>query len=91
MSHEDESVLSPAHVRVIRSALTDIRALEALLAESGLHWEVELWGMGSAQMRQRFHALEQETGWSTLPQIFIDGVFVGGEPELRAWLAAHKG
>lgn len=30
------------------------------------------------QEKEKFAAIKQQTGWNTVPQIFIDGVFVGG-------------
>ena len=41
-------------------------------------------GMGSLRMRERFHALESLTGWHMLPQVFVDGRFVGGYQEILA-------
>lgn len=40
--------------------------------------------MGSSDERDRFHALQEMTGWQMLPQVFLRGEFVGGEEELRA-------
>jgi glutaredoxin 3 len=30
------------------------------------------------EAQDKFEAIKQQTGWNTVPQIFIDGVFVGG-------------
>lgn len=30
------------------------------------------------EAQEKFEAIKQQTGWNTVPQIFIDSVFVGG-------------
>jgi glutaredoxin len=71
-----------APVVVFRSPVTDVRALTGRLRRSGIGYrEVEL-SMASHRDRERFHALQAFTGWHTLPQVFVAGDFVGGEPEL---------
>jgi glutaredoxin len=71
-----------APVVVFRSPVTDVRALTARLDGAGVEYrEVEL-SMASYRDRERFHALQAYTGWRTLPQVFVAGAFVGGEPEL---------
>jgi glutaredoxin len=71
-----------AQVVVFCSPVTDIRALAGRLKRSGVGFrEVEL-SMTSHLDRERFHALQAYTGWRTLPQVFVAGEFVGGEPEL---------
>jgi glutaredoxin len=71
-----------APVVVFRSPVTDVRALIGRLERAGIaHREVEL-SMASHLDRERFHALQAYTGWRTLPQVFVGGEFVGGEPEL---------
>ena len=78
---------------------TDVRAMVGRLKRSGVGYrEVEL-SMASHGDRERFHALQAYTGWHTLPQVFVAGEFVGGEPELArhpvmagggvAWSAAR--
>ena len=72
-----------APVVVFRSPVTDTRALIGRLRRAGIvHREVEL-SMASHLDRERFHALQAYTGWRTLPQVFVAGAFVGGEPELE--------
>ena len=71
-----------APVVVFRSPVTDVRAVTARLNGAGVEYrEVEL-SMASYRDRERFHALKAYTGWRTLPQVFVAGEFVGGEPEL---------
>jgi len=77
-----------AHTRVVVfcSELTDIRRLEQQLRDAGIEHDVQRMGMGSEAMRRRFGELRAFTRWPTLPQVFLDGRFVGGEPELAACL-----
>lgn len=71
-----------ADVVVFRSGLTDVRTLRSWLDEHRIRFrEVEM-PMGSGEQRARFHALQEVTGWRTLPQVFLHGEFVGGEQEL---------
>jgi glutaredoxin len=71
-----------APVVIFRSPVTDVRAMTGRLRRSGISYrEVEL-SMASHLDRERFHALQAFTGWHTLPQVFVAGDFVGGEPEL---------
>ena len=71
-----------APVVIFRSPVTDVRAMVGRLKRSGVGYrEVEL-SMASHLDRERFHALQAHTGWHTLPQVFVAGDFVGGEPEL---------
>lgn len=87
-----QSEARQASVVVFRSGLTDTRALSAWLLAQGVdHVEVEM-AMGSAEERARFHALEAWTGWHHLPQVFINGEFVGGEREFFAhpWVGSMR-
>ena len=87
----DETV-GRARVVLFASALTDARPLTARLEAAGVPHHVERMGMGDAAMRERYHRLERRTGWPTLPQVFIDGEFVGGlEEALRHPLLAGGG
>lgn len=77
-------LIGSARVVVFRSGLTDTRMLLHWLQREGIdHREVTM-GMGSGVERDRFHRLRGWTGWPYLPQIFVDGVFVGGADELYA-------
>lgn len=70
-----------ARVVVFRSNLTDTRMLAHFLEREGIdHREVTM-GMGSGVERDRFHRLRDWTGWPLLPQVFVDGRFVGGADE----------
>ena len=71
-----------AEVVVFRSPVTDVRELVSHLNRAGIDYrEIEL-SMASYLDRERFHALQAHSGWRTLPQVFVRGAFVGGEPEL---------
>jgi len=74
-------IIEGARVVVFRSNLTDTRMLMHWLQREGVdHREVTM-GMGSGVERDRFHRLRDWTGWPLLPQVFVDGRFVGGADE----------
>jgi glutaredoxin-related protein len=73
-----------APVVVFASRITDVREVVARLAAQGIEHRVVTMGMGDAAMRERFHVLEEWTGYRTLPQVFVDGRFIGGPSELLA-------
>lgn len=74
--------LRRAPVVIFRSPLTDIRALTERMRQAGVDFHEVVLGMASYAMRERFHVLQAQTGWSTLPLIFVGGRFVGGIDEL---------
>ncbi|MDZ7829865.1 MAG: glutaredoxin [Halofilum sp. (in: g-proteobacteria)] len=77
-------IIDSARVVVFRSNLTDTRMLIHWLQREGMdHREVTM-GMGSGVERDRFHRLRDWTGWPYLPQVFVDGRFVGGADEFLA-------
>lgn len=71
-----------ARVVIFRSGLTDTRRLVQCLEGAGIDFREITMGMGSANERDRFHRLRDWTGWALLPQVFVDGAFVGGADEL---------
>ncbi|MGA7802808.1 MAG: glutaredoxin, partial [Gammaproteobacteria bacterium] len=79
-------LVTRTRVVVFCSELTDTRQLEQRLRGAGVEYGIQRLGMGSDAMRRRFGELRAFTRWSTLPQVFLDGRFVGGEPELAAGL-----
>jgi glutaredoxin len=97
MKRSDESVRGPdgpyrnrlfaeadsAPVVVFRSPVTDVRALVGRLERAGVGYRAVELSMASHLDRERFHALQAYTGWRTLPQVFVAGKFIGGEPELE--------
>lgn len=73
-----EKLVRSAKVVVFRSPLTDLGGLDHVLDRRGTKWRnVEL-AMGQAENRERFVALRRYTGHTTLPQVFVNGNFVGG-------------
>ncbi len=77
-----EADLRRAPVVIFRSPLTDIRALTERLRQASVDYHEVVLGMASYAMRERFHVLQAQTGWSTLPLVFVGGRFVGGIDEL---------
>lgn len=75
---------SSAPVVLFASRITDVRELIARLEELGIEHRLVTLSMGDAQSRDRFHVLEEWTGHHTLPQVFLDGRFIGGPTELLA-------
>lgn len=89
MSQPLESLFAGPGAVLFRSSLTDLDDLPEALAAAGIECrEVEM-GMGSADNRELFYRLREHTGHASLPQVFIDGKFVGGLAETRVWLARH--
>lgn len=80
MSNEGElaRLTHQAPVVVFHSPVTDLGGIDDALNRAGVDWaRVEL-GMGSAANRELFHELQAMTGRQSLPQLFVDGRFVGG-------------
>lgn len=78
-----------APVVVFHSPLTDLGDLPALVDNRSASVHYVTLGMGSAAERARFHELSAWTGHATLPQVFVDGRFLGGlEAARRAF--AHR-
>lgn len=69
-------------VVVFASGITDTRRMEARLTRAGVAYRIERMAMGSAGNRTEFQDLKRATHWPSLPQAFVHGQFVGGEPEL---------
>ena len=65
-------------VVIFTSPLTDIRMIVHYLVKRRLPFKVIEMSMGSSHERLRFRDLCKMTHWDLLPQIFIDGEFVGG-------------
>ncbi len=73
-----------APVVLFASRITDVRELESRLDELDIGHRTVTMAMGDAAARERFHVLEEWTGCKTLPQVFLDGRFIGGPTELLA-------
>jgi glutaredoxin/chromate transport protein ChrA len=74
---------------VFHSPVTDLDGLPEELERQGYRCSTRELGMGNPDNRALFDRLREETGHRTLPQVFIDGRFVGGLGESRAWLRAN--
>lgn len=73
-----DRLCAQARVVVFHSPVTDLGGMDDALTNAGVEWiPVEL-GMGSAGNRELFQELKAMTGHRTLPQVFVDGAFVGG-------------
>jgi len=71
-----------AHIVIFSSRLTDIRSLITQLEHNNLDYKEVRMGMGNEESRNYFNALRHLTDWPYLPQIFVNGKFVGGIDEL---------
>lgn len=63
---------------IFRSPLTDLGPLPATLQRHDMPFREVVFSMKSAADRDRFRDLRHGTGQRTLPQVFVDGRFVGG-------------
>lgn len=72
-------------VVIFSSNLTDIRPITTYLRQRDIRHRVVRMGMRSQAMRDRFARLRRATGWHKLPQIFVDGWFIGGYDEFFAY------
>ncbi|MEO1596791.1 MAG: DUF3429 domain-containing protein [Pseudomonadota bacterium] len=75
---------------MLASTATDVRGVQALAAAHGLPCRVEILGMGSEAERSHYRALKAEHDWQNLPMVFLDGRFIGGEPELADTLGGRN-
>jgi glutaredoxin len=73
-----------APVVVFASGITDVRELVSRLDELEIEHRIVTLTMSDSASRDRFHVLEEWTGHRTLPQVFLDGRFIGGPTELLA-------
>lgn len=80
MSEEEEieRLSKSAHVVIFHSPLTDLGGLDHTLNRRGERWHAVELSMGEQRNRERYEALKRFTGQQTLPQVFVDGRFVGG-------------
>jgi len=88
-----EETIRASRVVVFVSNLTDARPVTQRLEAAGIPFHLEVMGMGVPAMRRRFQELEARTAWPTLPQVFVDGHFVGGIEEtlVHPLLAGRSG
>lgn len=76
---------------VFVSRITDTRNVASLLSSAGLSYRIVVMCMDDERSRERYRLLSDATGWRYLPQIFIDGSFVGGDLEFGEHPAVVKG
>lgn len=74
-------VVTRSRVVIFISGITDIRGITTALGRRKIPHSVVLMRMEDERARDRFHLLTEATHWPYLPQIFIDGEFVGGDLE----------
>ena len=90
-SSDIRQLADSAEVVVFHSPVTDLGGLDELLERSGREWRMIEMGMGSTQSREQFAELKSQTGCPTLPQVFLQGRFVGGLQAAKAKLQAANG
>ena len=78
------SEVASSRVVIFTSPLTDVRGMTERLATLGILHQVICMSMGDRSARSRFKVLQRYTDWPYLPQVFIDGRFVGGYDEFYA-------
>ena len=66
---------------IFSSAVTDIRQITDMLNRLKLPYKVVIMSMGKMRNRDGFQQLQTLTDWDYLPQIFINGKFIGGISE----------
>lgn len=69
-------------VVIFASGLTDTRMIVKFLTDRSIPFRVIEMAMGNSRSRVDFRRLCEMTNWHLLPQIFVDGIFVGGVDEL---------
>lgn len=75
---EVERLSKSAKVVIFHSPLTDLGGLDHELNRRGERWHAVELAMGDKRNRERYEALKHYSGQTTLPQVFVDGRFVGG-------------
>jgi len=70
-----------APVVIFASRVTDVREILDRLDTLGLEHRVVTLAMRDPAQRERFHVLEEWTGSRILPQVFLDGHYIGGPKE----------
>jgi len=87
---EIERLSKGAQVVIFHSPLTDLGGLDHELNRRGKRWNAVEMAMGDPRNRERYHELKRFTGQTTLPQVFIDGRFVGGIRSAREVLRHNE-
>lgn len=76
-----DDVVRSTKVVLVVSPLTDARQVTEWLDEHQEPYELVTLSMASAENRETFRQVQQHTHWDRLPQIFIQGQYVGGIEE----------
>jgi glutaredoxin-related protein len=66
-----------------------VKAAKKNLKERGIDFKYIGYGSYMGKWKQRL-AIKLWSGWPTFPQVFIDGKLIGGNAELKLWLAKNK-
>lgn len=81
------SAIADHRIVLVASPITDLGLITRWLAQRGLDYcRVEL-SMRSPESRADYEQLRRATRWRSLPQIFIDGNFIGGTEQFFDTLA----
>ncbi len=78
------NVVASSRVVIFTSPLTDVRGMTERLTALGMSYRIICMSMSDRVTRSRFKILQRYTDWPYLPQVFIDGRFVGGYDEFYA-------
>ena len=76
-------------VRLVVSSLTDTRFIERELESRNVAVAFDQVSMASGERREYFRELQQQHNWHSLPMVFLDDEFIGGELELLERLPAQ--
>jgi glutaredoxin-related protein len=91
-----DDIAKSEEVVIFVSALTDVRMIVKCLLYLRIPFKVVEMGMSSIKDRVGFKRLCTETSWGLMPQIFINGQFIGGideffeHPEIIPFDDTHK-
>jgi len=76
-----DDIAKSEEVVIFVSALTDVRMIVKCLLYLRIPYKVVEMGMSSIKDRVGFKRLRTMTNWGLMPQIFINGQFIGGVDE----------
>lgn len=91
-----DDIAKSEEVVIFVSALTDVRMIVKCLLYLRIPFKVVEMGMSSIKDRVGFKRLRTMTNWGLMPQIFINGQFIGGideffdHPEIIPFDDTHK-
>ena len=66
-----------------------VKKARRILDEEGLQYHYLEYGSYMAMWKQRL-AIKLWSGWPTFPQVFFDGVLIGGAADLKVYLSSRK-